>query len=53
MQIYGSKFQISIALEFWDFFHMSKNSKKFALKAPGNGQLVTYSKIQMIICRVS
>ena len=52
MQIYGSKFPISIALEFWDFFEMSKILKKSALKAPANGQLVTYSKIQPRVSRV-
>ena len=34
MQIYGSKFSIYIALEFQDFFKMSKILKKLALKAP-------------------
>ena len=34
MQIYGSKFPISIALEFRDFFEMSKILKKLALKNP-------------------
>ena len=33
MQIYRSKFPISIALEFQDFFEMSKILKKLALKA--------------------
>ena len=51
MQIYGSQFPISIALEFRDFL-IVKNSQKLALKAPGNGQLVTYSKIQTRVCRV-
>ena len=49
MQIYGSKFPISIALEFQHFFKMSKihglGGQKLALKAPGNGQSVTYSKM--------
>ena len=52
MQIYGSKFPISIALEFRDFFKMSKILKKSALKAPGNGQLVMYSKIQSRVSRI-
>ena len=52
MQIYGSKFPISIALEFRDFFEMSKILKKLALKAPGNGQSVMYSKIQPRVSRV-
>ena len=32
MQIYGSKFPISIALEFWDFLEMSKILKNWHLK---------------------
>ena len=52
MPIYGSKFPISIALEFRDFFEMSKILKNSALKAPGNNQSVMYSKIQPRVSRV-
>ena len=52
MPIYGSKFRISITLEFCYLFEISKILKKSALKAPGNGQSVTYSKIQPRVSRI-
>ena len=51
MPIYGSKFQIPIALKSQQLFNMSKKCQKLALNGPWSSQLVRYSKIQTRVSR--
>ena len=52
MPIFGSKFENTHCSRISLIFQYVKNSQKSVLKAPRNGQSVTYSKIQTKVCRV-